>query len=255
MIKKTVSKILILLLCLIGTNLHAAFFGKRAEGWHWYQDPMPIQTEEQDKTQNRGEKLSANEVVETYKKELENRLHFAWVNPNFKNIKAYQELQKEMLDKAQNFSEMWMRVVYNIPELDHTLVAPVNHKARHLYFDQKQQEATQTIQNLANTHGLFFFFDSQCRFCQEFAPIVQLFSKRYHWEVMPISADGGPLKEFSRPLTDNGIIHQWKIDRFPALFAVNPEAQEVIPIAYGMTSLDEIETRILLLAKSKENNQ
>lgn len=255
MIKKTASKILSLLLCLTGSPLQAAFFEKNAEGWHWYQDPEPIQIEEQDKTHNRGEKLSATEVVNEYKKELENRLHLAWMNPSFKNIKAYQELQKEMLDKAEDFSEMWMQVVYKVPELDHTLMAPVNHKARHLYFDQKQQEAIQTIRALANTHGLFFFFDSQCRFCQEFAPIIQLFSKRYHWEVMPISADGGPLKEFSRPLTDNGIIHQWKIDRFPALFAVNPESKEVIPIAYGMTSIDEIETRILLLAKSKESNQ
>lgn len=253
MIKKTVSKILSLLLCLTGSPSQAAFFENRCEGWHWYQNPEPIQIEEQDKTYDGGEKLSATEVVNNYKKELENRLHLAWVNPSFKNIKAYQLLQKDMMDRAQNFSEMWMRVLYHVPQLDHSLITPVNHKARHIYFDQKQQDTINTIQKLASEYGLFFFFDSQCRFCQEFAPIIQRFSKQYHWEVMPISVDGGPLKEFSRLLTDNGIINQWKIDRFPALFAVNPEAEEVIPIAYGMTSIDEIEARILLLVKDKES--
>ena len=157
-----------------------------------------------------------------------------------------------MMDRAERFSDTWMKVVYHNAHLDHTLITPVNHKARHLYFDQKKQSTEQMIKNLAQEYGLFFIFDSRCRFCQEFSPTIQMFSKSYHWEVISITADGGALKEFPRPLENNGIIQKWKVEAFPALFAVNPHTEEVIPIAYGMASIDEIESRIMLLSATKE---
>lgn len=252
MIKKKAIKILLIINCLVYSVAEAGFFEKNSSGWHWYQDPEPmLQEVPQGTHQNQDIKVSASDVVDNYKKELESRLHTAWVDPSFKNIQAYHELQKDMMDRAEYFSEMWMKVLYNNPHLDHTLVTPVNHKSRHLYFDQKKQQITETIQNLASEYGLFFFFDSQCQYCREFSPIVKLFSKTYNWEVVPITADGGNLTEFPRPLENNGIINKWKIEAFPALFAVNPNSEEIIPIAYGMTSIDEIESRIMLLSSMK----
>ncbi len=252
MTKIKIFKSFIIANCLLSFVAEASFFDENKTGWHWYQNPEFEQIEVPHGTNKTiGEKQTASELVNEYKKELENRLHTAWVEPSFKNVKSYQELQKDMMDRAENFSEMWMNVLYNTPHLDHTLITPVNHKSRHLYFDQKKQNTTEIIQNLSNEYGLFFFFDSQCRYCQEFAPIVQLFSKVYNWEVIPITADGGNLKEFPRPLENNGIINKWKIDVFPSLFAVNPNTEDVIPIAYGMASLDEIETRIMLLDVTK----
>lgn len=254
LIKKRAFKLLFILSSLLCCKAEASFFNENKTGWHWYQDPEVLAEMQEEILQDKGEKMSALDVVNSYKKELEQRLHTAWVNPSFKNVKAYQELQKEILDKAQDFSEMWMQVIYKVPALDHTLIAPVNHKARHLYFDRKQQKMTENIQALAKTHGLFFFFDKTCSFCQAMAPIVQLFAKRYHWEVLPISRDGASLKEFPNSFKDNGITEQWKIDRFPALFVVNPQTEVVTPIAYGMISLEEIEERIRLLFREGEGS-
>lgn len=255
MIKIKAFKWLSILQCLLCFKVEAGFFNQNKTGWHWYQipDTSEIETRE-DKLQKSQEKLSDTDIVTTYKKELESRLHTAWVNPSFKNIKAYQVLQKEIMDKAQDFSHMWMKVLYSVPDLDYTLVAPVSHKARHLYFDVQQQEVTSAIEALSKTHGLFFFFDKACSFCQAMAPIVQLFSKRHHWEVLAISRDGAPLKEFPNSLKDNGITEQWKIERFPALFVVNPQTEKVVPIAYGVASLEEIEERILLLFSEGEES-
>jgi hypothetical protein len=37
----------------------------------------------------------------------------------------------------------------------------------------------------------------------------------------------------------------------PALFAVNPKTGDVVPVAYGLTSLDQMENRIMTLLKDK----
>ncbi len=246
-------KVLLLINIIFCSTVEASFFGENSTGWHWYKNLENTELNVPHGTlENRDKNFIASEIVNKYKKELENRLHVAWVDPSLKNIQAYQELQKDMMDRAEFFSGMWMKVLYNNPHLDHTLITPVNHKSRHLYFDQKKQEITETIQNLANEYGLFFIFDSRCPYCQEFSPVVKLFSKTYNWEVLAISADGGSLTEYPRPLENNGIINKWKIEAFPALFAVNPSTSDVIPIAYGMTSLDEIESRIVLLNSLKE---
>ncbi len=250
-------KIIILLFGVVTSPIiYAGFFGESTQGWHWYQDPLiespnPEHLSEQQIAVPR----TPTEIVEAYRKQLEARLHLAWINPTPKNVQSYQELQKDMMDRAQGFSKAWMQVVYNNPHLDHTLIAPVNHKARHLYLDNQRNETTGVIQGLAQNYGLFFFFDSQCQYCHQFAPIVKRFSETYGWEVMAISVDGGTIDGFSRTANNNGILQQWKVDVVPALFAVNPHTSHIIPVAYGVASLDEMETRIMALSQGVKETQ
>jgi hypothetical protein len=44
----------------------------------------------------------------------------------------------------------------------------------------------------------------------------------------------------------------WGVKALPALFAINPTTEEVIPLAYGMVSLDQIENRLMTLIETKE---
>jgi conjugal transfer pilus assembly protein TraF len=156
-----------------------------------------------------------------------------------------------MIDRSKTFSEVWMQTVFQNPYLDHTLVSPVNQKARHIQLDLQKQQLKNLITNLSKDYGLFFFFGSNCEYCHGFAPIVKQFSQNYGWEVLAISVDGGALKEFPNPVKDNGLLQQWNVEMLPALFAVNPNTGHVIPIAYGMISLDQMETRIITLSDKK----
>lgn len=82
------------------------------------------------------------------------------------------------------------------------------------------------------------------------APVVKRFSEQYHWSVMPINVEGTqPLPDFPKVQKDNGIADQWKVDQIPALFAVNPKTKHVLPIAYGLISIEEIERRIVTLMR------
>jgi conjugal transfer pilus assembly protein TraF len=233
------------------------FFGEHARGWHWYEYiPLliPEERDQQEGQEKGGQEQKApsspstpTELVKAYRKELESRLHAAWVNPTPQNVKAYQEMQKDLTDRSKIFSTVWMQNVFSNPELDHTLVSPVNQQGRHIQIDLEKHRAFKMIKNLSETFGLFFFFAEQCPYCHQFAPIVKKFAETYGWEVIAISVDGGSLPEFPHAEADNGLFHAWGIKALPSLFAVNPKTQEAIPVAYGLTSLDDMETRVMAL--------
>lgn len=247
----------------LATSLHAGFFKEQAQGWHWYEAlPMEEGLEDnkpEEKTSSSSpsspntplKPKTSTELVKAYKQELEKRLHQAWVNPTPQNLKAYQDMQKDMMVRSQRFSNTWRQVVYENPSLDHTLIAPVNQKARHVYLDEDKKQTYETIKALSETYGLFFFFRGDCSYCHQFAPIVKTFSETYGWEVIAISQDGEPLKEFPEAQSDNGLFIAWKVEVLPSLYAVNPNTGHVVPIAFGLTSLDQMEERIITLVQKK----
>lgn len=131
----------------LATSPQAGFFDEQAQGWHWY-ETLPLEEMiEDNKPEEKASSPPPNtplkpktstELVKAYRQELERRLTEAWINPTLQNLKAYQEMQKDMMTRSERFSNTWMQVVYENPSLDHTLVAPVNQKARHVYFDEEK---------------------------------------------------------------------------------------------------------------------
>ncbi len=272
-------KVLVLLLVsflIIKASFAESFFGAHARGWHWYEilsepdkEDKVISDEQPLKDSSRPQ--TPTELIKAYREVLESRLHAALLNPTPQNIKLYQEMQKDLMNRSQMFATVWMQNVFQTPELDHTLVSPVNQQGRHLQVDLEKNRAARTIQNLSQEYGLFFFFSSDCPYCHQFAPIVKRFAETYGWEVIAISVDGDAsrtgasstdtsgtsapdsrlLAEFPNAQNDNGLFNAWGIKVLPALFAVNPRTEQVIPIAYGLTSLDEMENRVMTLIGGK----
>lgn len=237
--------------CILNTASATAFFERRAEGWHWYQD-RPSEEEAQPLKQ---EKLNASPPqtptakIEAQRKTLEQKLHAAIVEPTQENVIAYITAQKTLMDQSQKFSEQWKRVVMTTPALDETLIHPVDQNARHVYYEEKSKSLTKRIQDLAQSYGLFFFFRKNCPYCHQFAPIVKRFAQKYGWSVLAVSLDGGVLPEFPYAKHDNGMAMRLQIAHVPALIALHPKTGKLIPLAYGMVSESEIEERIDLLTR------
>ena len=239
------------------TNSPATFYQDHSHGWHWYEQQFAEEEQKSDAEAKEqaletidklAKRKSPKEIVALYREELENLMADAFMHPTPQTIKAYQEMQKDMMDRSENFSKGWMQNVFLNPELDNTIKSPVNQKARHIKLDLQSKQVKQTIANLASEYGLFFFFSGACEYCHEFAPIVKRFSEQYGWQVLAISLDGGKLEAFPNSQPDNGLFTQWNVEVMPALYAVNPSTGHVIPIALGMTSIDQMETRIMSLA-------
>lgn len=227
-----------------------SFYKRRAEGWHWYEERKIQKDKKEENRDEKGKQLKSvtpTQLLKLYRQELERKLHLAMLFPSLENMKAYQELQKDFMERSQLFSERWMQSIYLNPHLDFTSKYPINQIGRHTYIDEENKLKRAKLKALSSSYGFFFFFKGDCPYCHTFAPIVKRFAARYGWTVKAISLDGGKLKEYLKPLLDNGIAARLSITQVPALIAVNPKTQEMLPISYGITSEDEMEIRILTL--------
>lgn len=233
-----------------------SFFEGRAEGWHWYDTPRveslseslndDIVEEKKQKNDSAAHPQTPTEKIEGQRKALEQKLHAAIIEPTHENLIAYITAQRALMDQSQRFSEEWKKVVMAMPALDETLIHPVDQNARHVYYGERYKELSKRIKALAHEYGLFFFFRKNCPYCHHFAPIVKRFSQKYGWSVLAISIDGGVLPEFPEARRDNGISARLHVSHVPALIAFHSKTKELIPLAYGMVSENEIEERVLL---------
>ncbi|MBY0501698.1 MAG: type-F conjugative transfer system pilin assembly protein TraF [Alphaproteobacteria bacterium] len=230
-----------------------AFFERRAEGWHWYENSLSDDKVEEKKKERSSGRSSPSptptEKIEVQRKELETKLHTAILEPTQENVIVYIIAQKALMDQSQRFSEAWKQVVLTTPSLDETLVHPVDQNARHVYYTERNKELTSRIKALAQDYGLFFFFRKNCPYCHHFAPIVKHFAEKHSWSVLAISLDGGILPEFPHARKNNGIAERLHISHVPALIALHPQSGQTIPLAYGLVSESEIEERVDLLTR------
>lgn len=246
---------LILSLSSLQAEAPTSFFERKAEGWHWYEDRLRVNSDkiEEEKKDNEDNPLSSSktptEKIEAQRKALEKKLHAAILEPTQNNIISYLLAQKAIMDQSERFAESWKKVVMTTPSLDETLVYPVDQNARHVYYDEQKKALSKRIKGLAQEYGLFFFFRENCPYCHNFAPIVKRFAQKYGWSVLAVSLDGGTLPEFPGAKQDNGIAKRLGIVHVPALMALHPKTGKLLPLAYGMISESEIEGRIELLTR------
>ena len=239
---------------------HAAgdnqWFQRQAEGWFWYIDP-PVEEEVIEEDQ---ESLPTPVVIpagynpkaelEAFQEELENAQALAIMHPTPENVMAYMYLQKQAMDRSQAFSETWQRVVWTTPELDHTLVRPTSPKAVNTYYDERNANRKVKLQQLSQTHGLFYFFRQSCPYCRQFSPILASFAKRHGFHVTAISMDGGMTPGFPNPRMDNGTARRLGVQTVPAVYLVEPKSRSVQPVSFGLLGPGELEERIMSLMYS-----
>ncbi len=226
------------------------FYDDHARGWHWYE--TITHTEDSKKSNAGSKKKSATEELKEYQDQLEEVKAQAVLHPTSDNVLAYQKMQYEMMQKAGRFLEVWMQNVYKNVSIDHTKEFPVSQNARHIYIDEQHKEIEAKITQLSKEYGLFYFFKDDCAYCDQFSITVKIFSEKYNWEVLAISENGEKNETFKRNVKDNGLAETWGVTTYPSLFAVNPKTGHVIPIANGMISIQEMEERIISIAKEMD---
>jgi conjugal transfer pilus assembly protein TraF len=177
----------------------------------------------------------------------------AILEPTPANVTAYIRFQREQLDRASLFSDVWQRAIWQDPDLDYTLQRPVSTLGKRQWQDSRSAERDAAMAQLSQRYGLFYFFARSCAACEVMSPIVQGVASRWTITVRAISTDGGPSRHFPGYTVETNQRARLGLEPkiTPAVVLWDALKNQPIPIGYGVMSADELQDRIFLLT-SKE---
>jgi conjugal transfer pilus assembly protein TraF len=174
-------------------------------------------------------------------------------NPTPQNVAIYFHLQKIAMDRASAFAKVSERVVQADPYLDEITQRPTATFGANLVNRQAGEGLDQVLKEIAGMAAVWFFFRSDCPYCEAQAPLLEVLATRHGFTVLPVSIDGAPLPGglFPNYRRDSGHAARLGVVSTPALFLVKPEGPTFAPIAQGLLSLTQLTDRITLAAVSQ----
>lgn len=271
----------------VGANQGGDFYQKKPEGWYWYDDPQKMEAvkpKEPPKEQPKPKvitmptielKQPAAKPKEPEKKqhkvdEKDIPLSTAWLRENYpkmqeramdnptnpdgspsKDTIAFMYMQKLVLDKAQNFSTAAHQAVQLDPLLDENNRVPLNTGSALMFNRLLDEDRGKALDYLTKKAGLWFFFDSTCKFCVHQLGVLDRMKKRHDFSVLNISVNHQPIQGMKQKwLPDKGHAKMLGLTITPTLVLVVPPNNFYI-ISQGLSSVDTIEQKILLAATVK----
>jgi conjugal transfer pilus assembly protein TraF len=225
------------------------FYRSREDGWFWYKDPPPPPPKPKEDAPPPTAATPAVDPLltkfEAYKKALEQARVTAFFEPTPRNVGRYATLQTDLVKRSSEVSDVWQRVIWANPQFDFTQERPVNRAALNVYEAKADATKRNTMERLATSAVLYFFFRSDCPYCHEFAPTLARFSRLSGIQVFPITLDGGVLADFPRPVRDNGIATNLGVTSWPALYLAEPGKRQITPVGFGVMSELDLAERLV----------
>ncbi len=213
--------------------------------FQWYPDPQE-KARKQNEQQKQNVKAPELQAFEQFQKELDESRKIAIMNPTPDNIMRYVALQELAMTQAATFTDQWQRTIWENPSLDYSLQGrPTNASAIREYDNQRTQDTVRAIQQIAGANGIMFFYRSDCSYCHAMAPILRNFSNQYGIKIMAVSLDGGPMDGFPDAQLDNGISAKLGVTTVPAMYVMDTKSKTFKPIAFGVISQSDLESRFL----------
>ena len=252
--------VLFLALSILPSFSEASWHMDPPKGFNWYAEEVAqeeVEFEVKEEDTSKGVNTVADtkpsspfsDAVDTFQKDLKEAKARAIISPTFENVAVLKTFQDKAVRQSTDFSKMWMLV--NLMSKDEYPQDNPNNRFRKVQRIEQDKQLDADIKELAKTHGLFFFFKSACPYCHEFAPHVRSFANDYGFEVQAISKDGSQIDTFPNAVTDNGMGAQINPEGIsPALFLANPSTGEIIPLAWGMVSPEELRQNIRIILTS-----
>lgn len=238
---------------------NSGFYRQNTQGWFWYQTLPELEDELSNVNDPSAQPIRSSQTSTMEKPALtaawfrENMQHYmdkAIDEPTPGNIKAYLYLQRIMMDKSSEFSDMSQQIVMGDPNLDEISRRPLAPFASQAMDKFAREQTELVLKEIANRAGLFFFFRSDCPYCHAQAPVLESFAEQFGMPVLPISLDGQPLAsgQFPNFRVDQGQAIALNVHSVPALFLLGPE-DNFLPISQGTVSFDELSQRVILAAQ------
>lgn len=229
------------------------FFDQEKVGWHWYLDPKRDKQDEKANQQNIDmdfKNMSPTDKVEYLREQQQQTLHKALISPTRENVIEYLKVQQIILDKSNDFTNIYRQVIQTTPLYNGTINYPISQTGSQIYHANLEQERHLMLSSINKTHGLFYFYKAGCPYCERFAPVIKKFVSIYKIELIPVSLDGHKSPDFPESKINQAIATKLQIQSVPALYLVEPKAQKFIPVSFGFTTLDTLKERMHLIIMS-----
>ena len=238
-------------------------------GFNWYPPDRPARTkpkkeeakpaEEESIAQGKKKSIREMTTFAEVDKEMKRLRELAVFQPTQQNVLTYLRAQEYVLSKSSLFADTARRVVWANPDVDYNNRNPI---ANYSQLSKKERlEATRSsvLAEVSKTHGIVFFFKSDCPYCHDMAPVLRAMQNQYGIEIMAVSMDGGGLPAFPNPKRDNGISkfvsNGEGVTTVPALYLVANDAKTVTALGTGALAMDEIIERIRVLTTTKPGQE
>lgn len=171
-------------------------------------------------------------------------LHKARQTKKVEDMRVFLSLQDYWLKESSRFKQLFQKTMLAYPQYDYTVTHPTSNLGAKITDEVREQKKEEVIHGIAKSHGLLFFYRGKSLYDQKQIPILVDFCRRFNLSMMPVSVDGVVLPELPNSRIDQGQAERLGVHYFPALLLVNPENQQVNPIAYGLTTQDVLMERI-----------
>ena len=242
------------------------FYARDAEGWFWYREPpvpapiteQPPKSIEERPSEPVAESPPAPDPIpapatlsaQWFREHLDTYRDRAIDDPSPENVAVYLHLQRIAMDKSTRFARVSERVVQGDPVLDEITRRPTANFGANLADKQASAAGDALLERLAGETALWFFFRSDCPYCDAQAPLLEALAQRYGFAVLAVSLDGAGLADGTFPAfdIDRGQAEALGVISTPAMFLARPDQGAVAPIAQGLLSLAQLRDRIVLAA-------
>ena len=237
------------------------YYEEAGRGRHWYKTTPP--PPEEDTPDAPPEvpplpvpaPLTPREMLKQQGEAWQDALARAVLHPSPENYLEYLRMTSAIQDQAQRFALGFKHTIWQTPEFDYTLTAPVRAEAIAAKNQRGLRQETADLAALADRYGLVFFLRSDCPYCQRFAPILKTFAAQYSFSVLPVSLDGKGLPEFPDPKPNAFLAQKLKVDVVPTVFLVDPVRNQLLPVSYGFTDASTLAKKILWAAQNMQTDK
>jgi conjugal transfer pilus assembly protein TraF len=244
---------------MVSISLYADWHERKAEGWIWFEENKESNKETKIQNQpilNSSVKRDPEKELEEFKLEFDRKLKTAVWDPTPENVLAFQKMQLIALEKSSEFSRVWQQNLLAYPQLDPSIQSfPTSQYGIQIQKLVQQEKKEDFFRTLSQKYGLLFFYEGDKLTSQATGEVVKRFSKKYDWQLYGASIDDHLLDGIENQSSAKKLADLFNISIFPSLFLVDPENNQLFPIAYGMVSQEKIEENIALQFSHQEGGK
>ena len=229
------------------------FYNEKPEGFLWGKVPVSEEPKSSEpatalKDQPQVQQKSYTEMMEARERQGKELLSKMQMLKTPEAAEEWMQWEDSVWSEAEEIGKLTEYVKwYRNPSINYDLKHPTNHLAHEVYLAEEKANQVKAVQNFAKSHGLLFFFSSNCQYCHVMVPIMKRIADQYGIDILGISLDGGTISGLENSKEDSGLAVQLMGEHIvtPAIFALNPSTGDVFAVLYGAASEKQLEEQIM----------